>query len=138
MVQYSSLFQIHLKQKSVTETQLNINQMNSFICSVNRVHFEAWLCKLNSSLNVQESEQGHWHIPVSSIQRMKGEISWLCVTRDMTTPKSSSQKQKGRYPEFLAIGSLSKFHSPGRFGICRMSRDKHRLRTSNRFLSFNN
>ncbi|KAH7682466.1 proteinaceous RNase P protein [Dioscorea alata] len=44
------------------------------------------------SIVIQESEQGHWHIPVSSKQRMKGEISWLCVTRDTTTPKSSSQK----------------------------------------------
>ncbi|KAJ0989250.1 hypothetical protein J5N97_007606 [Dioscorea zingiberensis] len=49
------------------------------------------------SIVIQESEQGHWHIPVSSDHRMK-DVYWLCVTRANSctaTPKSStSQKVK--------------------------------------------
>ncbi|KAL3532463.1 hypothetical protein ACH5RR_005984 [Cinchona calisaya] len=33
------------------------------------------------SVIIQESEQGHWHIPITSESESHGERTWLCITR---------------------------------------------------------
>ena len=45
----------------------------------------------------QESENGHWHIPVASEHDSEGERTWLCVTRanSQMAKQSSSPRTKG-------------------------------------------
>ncbi|KAK7398955.1 hypothetical protein VNO78_10129 [Psophocarpus tetragonolobus] len=57
------------------------------------------------SVVIQESEEGHWHIPIEAELSYESERRWLCITRaklDMvskdssTTSKDSKPLQKGR------------------------------------------
>eukprot|EP00262_Sarcandra_glabra_P020153 TRINITY_DN7928_c0_g2_i1.p1 TRINITY_DN7928_c0_g2~~TRINITY_DN7928_c0_g2_i1.p1 ORF type:complete len:216 (-),score=29.13 TRINITY_DN7928_c0_g2_i1:264-911(-) len=42
------------------------------------------------SIVIQESEKGHWHIPIAPDQESMREITWLCATRD----PSHTQRQE--------------------------------------------
>lgn len=55
------------------------------------------------SVIIQESENGHWHIPVASEHDSEGERTWLCVTRansQMAKQSSSPRTKESQYPRY--------------------------------------
>ncbi|WJZ97944.1 hypothetical protein VitviT2T_016512 [Vitis vinifera] len=53
------------------------------------------------SVIIQESENGHWHIPVASEHDSEGERTWLCVTRansQMAKQSPSPRNKESQYP----------------------------------------
>ncbi|PIA42664.1 hypothetical protein AQUCO_02000246v1 [Aquilegia coerulea] len=47
------------------------------------------------SVVIQESEKGHWHIPIESEVASERERTWLCVTRSDPERPGSPKKHKG-------------------------------------------
>lgn len=47
----------------------------------------------------QESEQGHWHIPILSEHDYEAERQWLCITRakSRVTRQNSETGAKGNF-----------------------------------------
>ncbi|XP_054786220.1 proteinaceous RNase P 1, chloroplastic/mitochondrial-like isoform X2 [Prosopis cineraria] len=64
------------------------------------------------SVVIQESEEGHWHIPVKSEEDFKSERRWLCITRGKSDKASEncSKRSEESAPEAASAEELHVNH----------------------------
>ncbi|KAI8571136.1 hypothetical protein RHMOL_Rhmol01G0095100 [Rhododendron molle] len=70
------------------------------------------------SIVIQESEKGHWHIPIASEHDYEGERTWLCITRGKSpgsTKVTATMHEDNHSPGAMLVTATihEDNHSPG-------------------------
>lgn len=76
------LYSIHATQIEIFKNQISMSKillLSAIYLLLSFMQFLVVFFKI--SVVIQESEKGHWHIPISEEQGSSQERTWLCVTR---------------------------------------------------------